>query len=34
MAEFLYRRNVVLETLRAGRRDLRRLILYQGVSRW
>ena len=27
MAEFLYRRNVVLETLRAGRRDLRRLLL-------
>ncbi len=27
MSEFLYRRNVVLETLRAGRRDLRRLFL-------
>jgi len=27
MSEFLYRRNVVLETLRAGRRDLRRLLL-------
>ena len=27
MPEFLYRRNVVLETLRAGRRDLRRLLL-------
>ena len=27
MAEFLYRRNVVLETLRAGRRELRRLLL-------
>jgi 23S rRNA (guanosine2251-2'-O)-methyltransferase len=26
-AEFLYRRNVVLETLRASRRDLRRLLL-------
>src|SRR5262245_54670667 len=27
MAEFLYRRNVVLETLRAGRRDLRRMMV-------
>ncbi|MBM4422163.1 MAG: 23S rRNA (guanosine(2251)-2'-O)-methyltransferase RlmB [Chloroflexi bacterium] len=27
MSEFLYRRHVVLETLRAGRRELRRLLL-------
>ncbi len=27
MADILYRRNVVLETLRAGRRDIRRLLL-------
>lgn len=27
MPEFLYRRNVVLETLRAGRRELRRLLV-------
>jgi 23S rRNA (guanosine2251-2'-O)-methyltransferase len=27
MSEFLYRRNVVLETLRAGRREVRRLLL-------
>ena len=33
MAEFLYRRNVVLETLRAGRRDLRRLFLSAEADR-
>jgi 23S rRNA (guanosine2251-2'-O)-methyltransferase len=27
VADFLYRRNVVLETIRAGRRDLRRLLV-------
>lgn len=27
MVDFLYRRNVVLETIRAGRRDLRRLLV-------
>jgi 23S rRNA (guanosine2251-2'-O)-methyltransferase len=32
-AEFLYRRNVVLETLRAGRRDLRRLLLSEEADR-
>jgi 23S rRNA (guanosine2251-2'-O)-methyltransferase len=32
-AEFLYRRNVVLETLRAGRRDLRRLLLSDEADR-
>jgi 23S rRNA (guanosine2251-2'-O)-methyltransferase len=33
MADFLYRRNVVLETLRAGRRDLRRLLLADDADR-
>ena len=33
MAEFLYRRNVVLETLRAGRRDLRRLLVAEDADR-
>ncbi len=33
MADFLYRRNVVLETLRAGRRDIRRLLLSDEADR-
>ncbi len=33
MADFLYRRNVVLETLRAGRRDLRRLLVAEDADR-
>lgn len=32
MAEFLYRRNVVLETLRAARRDLRRLLVAEDAD--
>ena len=33
MAEFLYRRNVVLEALRAGRRDFKRLIIASDANR-
>ncbi len=33
MAEFLYRRNVVLEALRAGRRDFKRLIIASDADR-
>lgn len=32
MSEFLYRRNVVLETLRAGRRELQRLLLAEDAD--
>jgi len=33
LAEFLYRRNVVLEALRAGRRDFKRLIIASDANR-
>lgn len=33
MAEFLYRRNVVLEALRAGRRDFKRVIIASDADR-
>ncbi len=32
VSEFLYRRNVVLETLRAGRREVRRLLLAENAD--
>src|SRR5574341_1105672 len=33
MAEFLYRRNVVLEALRAGRREVRRMMIASDANR-